>query len=510
MHTLVQPCKSLSLHTFSLPLHRTNFLVSSVHNKHIKSSAGSIKSLFFSKNISLLRGTHLSFCSQDDALDKFSSAQLPERQENDGIQDNEELELLNKPSPVALNNGLSVEVEKEPEKIDTDEALAPFLKFFKTKDSLGEVKEEESELDVAVEVSNENNEVKKVIVDYYEPKPGDFVVGVVVSGNENKLDVNVGADLLGTMLTKEVLPLYDKEMDYLLCDMEKDAESFMVRGKMGIIKDEAALSQGSGQGRPVVETGTILFAEVLGRTLSGRPLLSTRRLFRRLAWHRARQIKELNEPIEVELTKWNTGGLLTRIEGLRAFLPKIELVNRVNNFKELKDNVGRRTNVLIIRINESNNELVLSEREAWERLNLREGTLLEGIVRKVFTYGAQVRIGGTNRSGLVHISNISRNRVTDVSELLKVDEKVKVLVVKSDFPDKISLSIADLESEPGLFISNKERVFAEAEEMARKYRKKLPAVLAPRKSADPLSNTLPFDEEETMYSNWKWFKFERD
>ncbi|KAJ6925654.1 hypothetical protein NC651_010153 [Populus alba x Populus x berolinensis] len=76
----------------------------------------------------------------------------------------------------------------------------------------------------------------------------------------------------------------------------------------------------------------------VGRTLSGRPLLSTRRLFRRLAWQRVRQIKDLNEPIEIKISEWNTGGLLARIEGLRAFLPKAELMNRVNNFKELKEN----------------------------------------------------------------------------------------------------------------------------------------------------------------------------
>ena len=205
--------------------------------------------------------------------------------------DDEELELLNKPSPLPIDNYLDTESEKP----DKDEALAPFLKFFKGRDSEEEVEEEHlSDLEVKTDVNGSNEEAKKVGVEYYEPKPGDFVVGVVVSGNENKLDVNVGADFLGTMLTKEVLPLYDKEMEYLLCDTDtdkdKDSAKFMVNGKMGIVKNDEALSGGPLPGRPVVETGTILFAEVLGRTLSGRPLLSTRRLFRRLAWHRVRQV----------------------------------------------------------------------------------------------------------------------------------------------------------------------------------------------------------------------------
>lgn len=454
------------------------------------------------------------FCSQKDVFDDLSSAQFPENVENEGLEGNEELELLNKPNLVPISNGVASEVDKKSEKPDEEEALAPFLKFFKPRDSAEEVEEEESEVGVSRESIDVDDKVEedKVSVEYYEPKPGDFVIGVVVSGNENKLDVNVGADLLGTMLTKEVLPLYDKEMDFLLCDLKKDAEEFMVRGKMGIVKDDdaIAMSGGSGPGRPVVETGTVLFAEVLGRTLSGRPLLSTRRLFRKMAWHRVRQIKQLHEPIEVKFTEWNTGGLLTRIEGLRAFLPKAELLSRVNNFTELKEKVGRRMYVQITRINEDTNDLILSEREAWATLNLREGTLLEGTVKKIYPYGAQIRIGDSNRSGLLHISNMSRTRVTSVSDLLNEGERVKVLVVKSMFPDKISLSIADLESEPGLFVSDKERVFSEAEEMAKKYRQKLPAVSVSPKSESLPTDTLPFDSEASMCANWKWFRFEQD
>lgn len=521
MQTLLQPCKSLTIFSSSLPPH-SNILVitqsSIVHQKKCPKSPCFHSSCAFgtsAKNPPLWRNSHISLCSQNDAFDDFSNTQLPEKAQDDIIQDNEELELLNKPSPMFFNNGLDVEVVKESEKPDKDEALAPFLKFFKSNNSLDGMCEDEDDLGVLEErsdVDNEDKEARKINVDYYNPKPGDFVVGVVVSGNENKLDVNIGADLLGTMLTKEVLPLYDKEFEFLLCDTKKDAKEFMVKGKMGIVKDEVAMSRGPpGLGKPVVETGTVLFSEVLGRTLSGRPLLSTRRLFRRIAWQRVRQIKDLNEPIEIEISEWNTGGLLTRIEGLRAFLPKAELLNRVNNFKELKENVGRRIYILINRINESNNELVLSERKAWEMINLREGTLLEGTVKKLFPYGAQVRIGETNRSGLLHVSNITRTRVSSVSDLLKVDEKVKVLVVKSMFPDKISLSIADLESEPGLFVLNKEKVFAEAEEMAKKYQQKLPASSVNLKpEITPSKNTQSSDMEAALYANWKWFKFERE
>ncbi|PSS00037.1 30S ribosomal protein [Actinidia chinensis var. chinensis] len=511
---LHHPCKPLSLLNSSLPLsnftasHNTiknGSLAGSPRNPYSKTSdsvTGSAKTIALYSNSSIWRRTHAVFCSQNDVSEKFSD--LLEQSDNEGIHGGEEIGLLGKPTHIPIINDSVTEVDTKPPKPNEDEVLEPFFKFFRSTDSLGEsIDSEESE-------SQNEKETKKVPVEYYEPKPGDFVVGVVVSGNENKLDVNVGADFLGTMLTKEVLPLYDKEMDYLLCDMDQDAEEFMARGKMGIVRNDDAVSGALVPGRPVVEPGTVLFAEVLGRTLSGRPLLSTRRFFRRIAWHRVRQIKQLNEPIEVKITEWNTGGLLTRIEGLRAFLPKAELMGRVNNFTDLKENVGRRLYVQITKIDEANNDLILSEKTAWAMLHLREGTVLEGTVKKIFPYGAQIRIGETNRSGLLHISKISRRQITSVSDHLTVDEKVKVLVVKSLFPDKIALSIADLESEPGLFTSNKEKVYSESEEMARKYRQKLPAVPKARKLETFPSDALPFENEGDLYSNWKWFKFEKD
>ncbi|CAL4948989.1 unnamed protein product [Urochloa decumbens] len=253
-----------------------------------------------------------------------------------------------------------------------------------------------------------------------------------------------------------------------------------------------------------------------------------------------RQIMQLDEPIEVKIYEWNTGGLLTRIEargllsplllvhliiklycfcsslrfrpnsfqGLRAFLPKVELMDRIGTFTDLKNKVGCSIRVCIARLDEETNDLIVSEKKAWEMTYLREGTLLQGNVRKIFPYGAQVRIAGTNRSGLLHISNISRGRVLSVSDILKIDDEVKVLVIKSNVPDKIALSTADLESAPGLFLSDREKVFSEAKEMAKRYREQLPIISQNTILDDSLpGETLPFDDEAKLYANWKWFKF---
>ncbi|KAH9604909.1 hypothetical protein KSS87_009689 [Heliosperma pusillum] len=428
---LLPPIDKGSLAPISLSLRKVE--VYRIRNR-ICLKKTSIPQSFFalSKNDLVLGVVHSPFCHAKNVSEDLTNTRLPKDSVNGKFSDIEELELLDKPLPIPVNEVSETEIINESTKPDKDEALEPFLKFFNKSQTLE---------DQQVEDDSAKHETvsKKIIVEYYEPKPGDVVVGVVVSGNENKLDINVGADLLGTMLTKEVLPLYDKEMDYLLCDLDKNAEEFMANGKMGIVQKQDLVSGKPFSGRPIVDAGNVIIAEVLGRTLSGRPLLSCRRYFRRIAWHRVRQIEQLGEPIQVRIMEWNTGGLLTRIEGLRAFLPKAELVEKVNSFADLKDKVGSKMYVQLNRIDEANNDLILSEREAWEKLSLREGALLEGTVRKIFPYGAQIRLGQTNRSGLLHASNISQGKFKAVSDVLTVGEKVKVLVIRSFFPDKISL-----------------------------------------------------------------------
>lgn len=279
MTLILCPCNCISLF-ISFP----NSKLPLNHNHHFTNQPP----IKFTKHFANLSPTHVSFCSKNDKFQNFSANKSSESE-------NETLELLNKPS---LKTGSSSEVEKvdtEKSSIQKEEPLKPFLKFFKGSDDSLEVEKNDGVLKVYEERDDlnkgeneeEEEEAKKVNVsEYYEPKPGDFVVGVVVGGNENKLSVNVGAELLGTMLIKEVLPLFSREMENLFFD-----ESFVVQGRMGILRNDDTMNGVMVKGKSdVVEIGTILFAEVLGRTLTGRPLLSSRRLFQRIAWHRLRQV----------------------------------------------------------------------------------------------------------------------------------------------------------------------------------------------------------------------------
>ncbi|CAN6350358.1 unnamed protein product [Urochloa humidicola] len=438
----------------------------------------------------------------------------------------DELHLLEKPSPSASEDA---EAEEEPEAVpllSTEEALAPFLKFFQVKNTDPDAEEDAAAAAAAAEALAVSDAARSAgasaggrRVRYYYPKPGDFVAGVVLRSDGRTLDVDIGAGgEPALMLAKEAVPVPGEEFGYLACDAGSErAAEFAAEGRVGVAVRQVGGGEGGGvlasgrngkeKGAAVTGVGAVVFAEVLGRTLGGRPLLSARRLFRRVAWHRVRQIKQLNLPIKVKIYEWNAGGLLSRIEGLRAFLPKPEMMTRPRNFTDLKNKVGQEMHVCITRIGEATNELIISEKEAWAVTYLREGSLLQGTVRKLFTYGAQIRIGETNRGGLLHMSNITHGQLKSVADVLKVGETVKALVIKSATPDRIALSTKDLESEPGLFITNKEKVFSEAEEMAQRYREQIAEPPRPGEAEDSCKDSVPFDNEARSYANWKWLKF---
>lgn len=216
----------------------------------------------------------------------------------------DELHLLEKPSP-----SVAEDAEEEPEPVpalSTEEALAPFLKFFQVKSTDPDAEAEaaaggRAESDAAGEAARTSGvSAGGRGVRYYDPKPGDLVAGVVVRNDGRTLDVDIGAGgEPALMLTKEAVPVPGEEFGYLACDTGSErAAEFATEGRVGVVVRQVGAGEEGGEltsGRngkekraAVMGVGTIVFAEVLGRTLGGRPLLSARRLFRRVAWHRVR------------------------------------------------------------------------------------------------------------------------------------------------------------------------------------------------------------------------------
>ncbi len=173
--------------------------------------------------------------------------------------------------------------------------------------------------------------------------------------------------------------------------------------------------------------------------------------------------------IEVTITGANKGGLECQVASIRGFIPMGQVsIYRVENPEEL---VGQRLACVVTEANRDRQNLVLSHRAVMERerneqrdkimAELAPGQLREGIVRSLKDFGAFVDLGGVD--GLIHISQLSWDRVKHPSEVLEVGQKVKVRIEKFDKETgKVSLSYREVGANPWQNVESKYPVGARA------------------------------------------------
>jgi small subunit ribosomal protein S1 len=159
--------------------------------------------------------------------------------------------------------------------------------------------------------------------------------------------------------------------------------------------------------------------------------------------------------VEARVTGVNKGGLECDVSNLRGFIPASQAAAwRVDDLESL---VGERLLCVVTEVDPERRKLVLSRRAMIERereearqklrAELAEGQVREGVVRSLQDFGAFVDLGGVD--GLIHISQLSWQRVQHPSEVLHVGQRVRVKVRKLD-PEtgKLSLSLRDLTESP--------------------------------------------------------------
>ncbi|HSX28042.1 MAG TPA: S1 RNA-binding domain-containing protein [Candidatus Saccharimonadales bacterium] len=195
----------------------------------------------------------------------------------------------------------------------------------------------------------------------------------------------------------------------------------------------------------------------------GYALLSLRKAAKDRGWEELQRIFEAGETIEVTAYDANRGGLLIELEGIRGFMPVSQL--SAEHYPRVagadKDEILQRLNALInqsikVRILDANrkeNKLIFSEKEAirenmQERFEkLKVGDEVEGTVTGVVDFGAFVNVDGIE--GLVHISEISWERVNNPADYVKIGDTVKAKIIAID-KDRLSLSIKQLSADPWL------------------------------------------------------------
>lgn len=192
----------------------------------------------------------------------------------------------------------------------------------------------------------------------------------------------------------------------------------------------------------------------------GHAVLSLRRAHLERSWRDIEDLFNRGAMIEAPVVDHNKGGLIVDVKGVRGFVPVSQVLDLRNIARQdgeseevaqtLAAMNGRRLPLKIIEINRSRNRLILSERAAvQEQRTLRKDELIDqlqpgqvrrGVVSNLTNFGAFVDLGGAD--GLVHVSELSYNRVNHPSEILRVGQDVDVMVLSVDRDTKkIALSL---------------------------------------------------------------------
>jgi small subunit ribosomal protein S1 len=198
---------------------------------------------------------------------------------------------------------------------------------------------------------------------------------------------------------------------------------------------------------------------------NGNVVLSYVRAREEKDWDEVEALLESGTPYDSNVVGYNKGGLIVPVGRLRGFVPasQISLLRRVPAGENTEQRYAKMINeditVRVIEVDRSRRRLILSERLALQETRetlkdrlldeLKEGDVRNGRVTSLADFGAFVNIDGAD--GLVHLSEISWERIQHPNEVLKVGEEVQVKVISVDQDRKrIGLSIRQLQQDPWL------------------------------------------------------------
>ena len=218
-----------------------------------------------------------------------------------------------------------------------------------------------------------------------------------------------------------------------------------------------------GYGQKLEEGQTVTVSVIDPELDEGHALLSMRRAAKDRGWEELERVFAAGETIEIQPYDANRGGLLVELEGIRGFLPVSQLAAghypRVSGAD--KDEILQKLNQLtketlrvrILDVSRKDNKLIFSEKEAVKDdmaarfAKLKVGDEVEGIITGVIDFGAFVNVDGIE--GLIHISEISWERVDNPRNYVKVGETVKAKIIAID-KDRLSLSLKQMTEDPWL------------------------------------------------------------
>lgn len=260
------------------------------------------------------------------------------------------------------------------------------------------------------------------------PSQGEIRNGTIASISQGQILVSVGTKSEGVISGKEFEAIPSTELSTLAVGQEIPV--YVVN--------------------PEDSNGTLVLSYVRAREEKG--------------WQEAEDMLASKGSFHSKIIGFNKGGLIVPLGTLRGFVPasQIALSRRANISGDTPEQkwskmVGMEVDVCVIEVDRERRRLILSERAAStetretlkERVidELKEGEIRSGHVTSLADFGAFVNINGAD--GLVHLSEISWDRIQHPGEVLKVGQEIKVKVISIDRDKKrIGLSIRQLQDDP--------------------------------------------------------------
>jgi small subunit ribosomal protein S1 len=216
-----------------------------------------------------------------------------------------------------------------------------------------------------------------------------------------------------------------------------------------------------GHSQPL-EVGQKISASVVDPEIEdGHALLSLKKAAKDRGWDELKRVMDDEEIIEITAYDANRGGLLIELEGIRGFLPVSQLsadhyprvsgADKDEILQKLNSLVNKPIKVRLLDVSRKDNKLIFSEKEAIKDdmqarfSELKVGDEVEGTVTGVIDFGAFINVDGIE--GLIHISEISWERVEDPRKYVKTGDKIKAKIIAID-KDRLSLSLKQMMEDP--------------------------------------------------------------
>ena len=269
-----------------------------------------------------------------------------------------------------------------------------------------------------------------------------------------------GGDVYGGEEKEQIRAAYDKTLS-------KVVEGEVVEGEVTAINKREVVVTIGGKSEGVIQAPEFRYNPDLkvgdkvevyvesAEDKKGQLVLSHKKARATKSWDRVNEAYENGEIVKGFVKTRTKGGMIVDVFGIEAFLPGSQI--DIKPIRDYDQYVNQTIDFKIVKINPDFRNVVVSHKallEAEQELKRKElisklekGQVLEGTVKNITNYGVFVDLGGVD--GLIHITDLSWGRINHPEEIVKLDEKIKVVVLDFNEEQKrIALGLKQLSPHP--------------------------------------------------------------